>query len=76
MPALLVSIHKDRFLPSVSFSYFILAVPMRMCLGKHSCMSFSFHEKLIWYPTEWYHIFFRNDMIEIGNESPVKDELL
>ena len=27
---------------SVSLSYFILAVPMRECLGKHSCMSSSF----------------------------------
>ena len=30
------------FLPSVSLSYFILAVPMRECLGKHSCMSSQF----------------------------------
>ena len=32
------------FLPplSVSLSYFILAVPMPECLGKHSCMSFTF----------------------------------
>ena len=27
---------------SVSLSYFILAVPMRECLGKHSCMSSQF----------------------------------
>ena len=27
---------------SVSVSYFILAVPMRKCLGKHSCMSYPF----------------------------------
>ena len=27
---------------SVSLSYFILAVPMRECLGKHSCMSSPF----------------------------------
>ena len=35
---------KPLFLPpsSVSFSYFILAVPMRKCLGKHSCMSSPF----------------------------------
>ena len=25
-----------------SLSYFILAVPIRKCFGKHSCMSFSF----------------------------------
>ena len=31
-------------LPSsfVALSYFILAVPMRNCLGKHSCMSYTF----------------------------------
>ena len=27
---------------AVSLSYFNLAVPMRKCLGKHSCMSFPF----------------------------------
>ena len=27
---------------SMSLSYFILAVPMRECLGKYSCMSFQF----------------------------------
>ena len=39
--ALLFSILTPLFLPpsSVSLSYFILAVPMRKCLGKHSCMS-------------------------------------
>ena len=41
MPAVLFSILKPLFCPSssVSLSYFILAVPMRECLGKHSCMS-------------------------------------
>ena len=29
-------------LSSVSLSYFILAVPMRECLGKHSCTSSPF----------------------------------
>ena len=40
-PALLFSILTHLFLPpsSVSLSYFILAVPIRECLGKHSCMS-------------------------------------
>ena len=40
--ALLNSILTPLFLPfsPVSLSYFILAVPMRECLGKHSCMSF------------------------------------
>ena len=43
VPALLFSILKPLFLPlsSVSLSYFILAVPMRKCLGKHLCISSS-----------------------------------
>ena len=32
---------------SVSLSYFILAVPMRECLGKHSCMSSPFHVAIL-----------------------------
>ena len=41
MPALLLSILTPLFLPSlsISLSYFVLTVPMRECLGKHSCMS-------------------------------------
>ena len=41
VPALLLSILTSLFLTfsSVSLSYFILAVPMRQCFGKHSCMS-------------------------------------
>ena len=44
VPALLFSILTPLFAPpsSVSLSYFILAVPMRKCLGKHSCMSSPF----------------------------------
>ena len=44
LPALLLSILTPLFLPSssVPLSYFILAVPMRECLGKHSCMSSPF----------------------------------
>ena len=43
MPASLLSMLKHLFLSSsLSVSYFILAVPMRKCLGKHSCMSSSF----------------------------------
>ena len=40
-PALLLSIFTPLFLPfsSVSLSYSILSVPIRECLGKHSCMS-------------------------------------
>ena len=41
VPALLLSILTPIFLPSsfVSLSYFVFALPMRECLGKHSCMS-------------------------------------
>ena len=39
VPAVLFSILTPS---SVSWSYFILAVPMRECLGKHSCMSSQF----------------------------------
>ena len=44
VPALLLSILTPFFLPSssVSLSNFILAVPMRECMGKHSCMSSPF----------------------------------
>ena len=44
VPALLISIHAPLFLPSSSIylSYFILAVPMRKCLGKRSGMSSQF----------------------------------
>ena len=44
MPALFFSIHMLLFLPSLSahLSYFILAVTIRKCLGKHSSMSFPF----------------------------------
>ena len=44
MPALPLSILTPLFLPSssVSLSYFILAVLMHNCLGKHLCMSSPF----------------------------------
>ena len=45
MPALLLSVVlTPLFTPSsaVSLFYFVLAVPMCECLGKHSCMSSSF----------------------------------
>ena len=44
MPALLFPILTPLFCPSSSvlLSYFSLAVPMRECLGKHSCMSSPF----------------------------------
>ena len=42
--SLILSILSPLCLPSsfVSLSYFMLAVPMRECLGKHSCTSFPF----------------------------------
>ena len=45
MPALLFSMLMPLFLPPsfVFLSYFILAVPMRKCLGKHLLMSSLFH---------------------------------
>ena len=44
LPALLLSTLTPLFLSSssVSLSYYILAVPMRKCLGKYSCMSSPF----------------------------------
>ena len=44
VPALLLNTLTPLFLSSlsVSLSYFILAVPMHGCLGKHSCMSSPF----------------------------------
>ena len=44
VPVVLFSILTPLFCPSasVSLSYFILAVPMRECLGKHSCTSSPF----------------------------------
>ena len=44
VPALLLCTLMPLFLSSssVSLSYFILAVSMRECLGKHSCMSSPF----------------------------------
>ena len=43
VPALLLSMLTCLFLSSsLSLSYFILAVPMRKCLGQHSCTSSTF----------------------------------
>ena len=54
--ALLLSILTLLFLPSssVSLSYFVLAVPMRECLRKHSCMG----SLMSYSHTEWYLPFF------------------
>ena len=35
--------HIHSSLLPMFLSYFIFAVPMRECLGKHSCMSSTFH---------------------------------
>ena len=57
VPAFLISILTPLFLPfsSVSFSYFVIAVPMRECLGKHSCISSPFSKAILngtcFYPT-------------------------
>ena len=42
VPVLLLSILTTLFLPSLSASYFVLAVPMLECLGKHTGMSSQF----------------------------------
>ena len=70
-PALLLSIITPLCLPSSSVyvSCFILAVPMRECSGKHSCMSSS----ITYGHTEWYLLFWRIFMIEMVEESPVKN---
>ena len=49
VPALLLSILSPLFLPSSSdsLSYFILAVPMRECLGNHWSMSSSFPKAIL-----------------------------
>ena len=62
--ALLLSIHTPLFLLSscVSLSYFNLALPMRQCLGRHSCMSSQFFIAILYYTL----VFSRNEMIEMG----------
>ena len=54
VPAVLFSMLTPLFCvsSSVSLSYFVLAVPMRECLGKHSCMSSPFPIN----HTEWYFL--------------------
>ena len=44
VPTLLLTILPFLFLPSSSviLTYFVLAVPMSECMGKHSCMSSTF----------------------------------
>ena len=56
---------------SVSLSHFILAVPMRECLGKHSCMSSTFPAAKLndtnIFPTVQLqvHDVYRSDKVEI-----------
>ena len=48
VPALLLSTLTSPFSSSsVSLFYFILAVPMSECLGKHSCMSSPFPQRVL-----------------------------
>ena len=65
MPALLLSM-LTHLLSSLSLSYFILAVPMRKCLGKHSCMSSSF-------PMVIPNTFFRQCNYKSTKENSVRD---
>ena len=69
MPALLLSILMPPFLPylSVSLSYFILAVPMSKCLGKHSFMSSPFPIAILNIPC-----FFPTVQLQVHNEKPVR----
>ena len=54
VPAVLLSMLTHLFLSfSLSLSYSILAVPMRKCLGKHSCMS----SYISYSHTGWYLFF-------------------
>ena len=71
MPAFLLSMLMPLFLQSssVSLCYFILAVPMREFLGKHSCMSSPFPIAIL----NGTFFFSRNDMIETAEQSPVKN---
>ena len=50
---------------SLSLSYFILAFLMRKCLGKHSCMSFSFPIVLLNDTS-----FFPTVQLQVHNENP------
>ena len=73
VPALLLSILTPFFLPSssVSLSYFIFAVPMPECLGKHSCMSSEF--PISYSHTEWYLPFLRSEIVFALTEAlPIK----
>ena len=52
------------FLPSssVSLSYFVLAVSIRECFWKHSCMSSPFPVAIY---TEWYLLFFPTEKLQV-----------
>ena len=70
VPAVRLSILTPLFLPSssVSLSYFILAVPIRECLGKHSCTSSPFPiAKLM------VLAFFPAVQLQVHKENPVRD---
>ena len=67
MPSLLLSMLTHLFLSSLSLSSLILAVPMRKCLGKHSCMSSSF-PIVILNDTS----FFPTVQLQVHNENPAR----
>ena len=61
LPTLLIILTPIFLLSSsVSLSYFILAVPMRECLGKYLCMSSPFPIAILngtsFFPTEQLHV--------------------
>ena len=69
VPALLLSVLPTLFLPtsSVSLSYFILVVPMRKCLGKHSYISSPFPIAIL-----NSTCFFLTVQLQVHNENPVR----
>ena len=68
VPALLLSMLTHLFLSSsLSLSYFILAVPMRQSLGKHSFMSSSFPIVILNDTSP-----FPTVQLQVHNENPVR----
>ena len=68
-PALVLSILTHLSLPSsVTLSYFILADPMRECLGKHSCLSSSFLIAIL----NCTCLFSRETVLALAEASPIK----
>ena len=65
----LSSVLTPLFLSSVSLPVFVIAVPMRECLGKHLCMSSPFPLAI---PYRMVPSFSQNEMIGMVEESPIK----